>query len=744
MGSALGWILDAYIEGDEAALWIKTVDGRTIKLRDRYQPSLYILPKGLEEGERLITLLQGHPHIADVVWEEKYTSLRDRGRKKVLRVTVDRASSYRRVVRWLESSEYVGELFNTDLLHIQQYLFTRLGVEPTSRVHVTYDEGGNLLGVVKVEDDEEVQPPPFTTLYFDLHIPALNPDPGQHPIHSIEVRFGDEEGVIQGPEAQVIQELADIIKSRDPDFLVCPRCDGFTFPYLHTRSRILGLNPQLGREAVDIERVRKPLPYWVRGRVALDYSQFGCSFDEWGVAGLVERARFSFLPPGIAGRWTSNRVNDSRCCYELMKRGYVIPRDTGYYEYIRPMSVVLERDKGGMIIPPRIGVVHENVAELDFESQYPHIIVKECISYETVTPAGVEWREDALLPSITKRYLERRLRFKRLRSQFPKGSREWMWCEQRQSALKLILVTLYGTSGCCWNRFGNVLAFEEINRRSRQLMLRTKDYVQQRGFEIVYADCDSIFVKKEGATREDYQRLAHELSEHTGLPIALDHHYKFLILLPLEEDPSHIMEAQKHYFGILYDGEIIARGIELRRHDTPRFIKEFQTRLIKTLFSGEDAEKVRTEGYDKALQLVTEAIEEVMKGRVPPEDLVVSKILRKPLTQYRSLFPHVTAAIQLTSRGRSVNPGEPVDFIYTDADHHNPLCRVIAYDLIEGKVNPDREKYRDMVLDAAETVLSTFGFTREIYGLPRPDKRWWRELVEERRREAQLEAETEE
>ncbi|MEM0053450.1 MAG: hypothetical protein QXL89_04635 [Nitrososphaeria archaeon] len=35
------------------------------------------------------------------------------------------------------------------------------------------------------------------------------------------------------------------------------------------------------------------------------------------------------------------------------------------------------------------------------------------------------------------------------------------------------------------------------------------------------------------------------------------------------------MEAQKHCYGITYDGEIVARGIELRRHDTPNLIKDF-------------------------------------------------------------------------------------------------------------------------------------------------------------------------
>jgi DNA polymerase elongation subunit (family B) len=89
----------------------------------------------------------------------------------------------------------------------------------------------------------------------------------------------------------------------------------------------------------------------------------------------------------------------------------------------------------------------------------------------------------------------------------------------------------------------------------------------------------------------------------------------------------------------------------VRRHDTPKFIKDFQIKLIKTLFDCESAEQIHTMGYDRPLEVVTEAIDDLMKGRVPPEDLVVSKILRKPVSQYKSMFPHVSAAIQLIGRG---------------------------------------------------------------------------------------------
>jgi DNA polymerase elongation subunit (family B) len=41
-----------------------------------------------------------------------------------------------------------------------------------------------------------------------------------------------------------------------------------------------------------------------------------------------------------------------------------------------------------------------------------------------------------------------------------------------------------------------VLAFEEINKISREILIKTKDIVQQSGYELVYADTDSVFLKR--------------------------------------------------------------------------------------------------------------------------------------------------------------------------------------------------------------------------------------------------------
>jgi DNA polymerase elongation subunit (family B) len=75
-----------------------------------------------------------------------------------------------------------------------------------------------------------------------------------------------------------------------------------------------------------------------------------------------------------------------------------------------------------------------------------------------------------------------------------------------------------------------------------------------------------------------------------------------LVLLPLEADEK--IEVLKHYFGMTYEDEFVVRGIEIRIHDTPNFIKQFQTQLLHTLFDCKDSSEIQTKGYENALLLV--------------------------------------------------------------------------------------------------------------------------------------------
>ena len=70
------------------------------------------------------------------------------------------------------------------------YLYSKLGIEPTSRVEVEYDGDQNLQSITKTEpegtSEEDIQPPPFTSLYFDVHpsTTSLTPIPqGPDSVH---------------------------------------------------------------------------------------------------------------------------------------------------------------------------------------------------------------------------------------------------------------------------------------------------------------------------------------------------------------------------------------------------------------------------------------------------------------------------------------------------------------------------------------------------------------------------------
>jgi hypothetical protein len=113
-------------------------------------------------------------------------------------------------------------------------------------------------------------------------------------------------------------------------------------------------------------------------------------------------------------------------------------------------------------------------------------------------------------------------------------------------------------------------------------------------------------------------------------------------------------------------------------------------------------------------------------------------LLRQDIQKYRSLFPHVSAAIQ--SRKYPLK-GETIQYIYIDSKHNNPLCRVAPIENTESLPHYDKEKYKEMILDAAETVLGFFGFDRSVYSnIKKGRKRkWYEELREQRTRDIETE-----
>lgn len=277
------------------------------------------------------------------------------------------------------------------------------------------------------------------------------------------------------------------------------------------------------------------------------------------------------------------------------------------------------------------------------------------------------------------------------------------WCEQRQLALKEVLVCDYGYSGCFANRFGNLVTYQTINQIARDTLVQSMNIAQSLKFRIIYGNNDSLFVSRPDATGEDYEDLASTIAMKVGLPMALDKHFKFLVLLPQK---SRQLGAANHFYGKLVDDGFECRGIELRRGDTPPLIKRFQGRLMEILLDAESAEEVRTRGIERAWKFVESFCDELKSEEHDTEDFMFSRVLRKPLHAYRSMAPHVAAAWNLSLGGSRVEEGDLVEYVFV-SKHRNPLRRVQPK--IDNEVSRmDYERYSDLIVEAANSILGAF------------------------------------
>jgi DNA polymerase I len=672
-----GWLLDAYVKEKWVVYWFKTTNGEAIALRERSRPSLVAEPDESNSPEDLVYLFEKHPFVYQAEIVDRYPTLRREKFKRVVEVTLDMVEDLDEVQRYAERLPEVKEVYNVGLVPIQWHLIWR-GLPPSGLCEVE-SRRGVLSAATVLNDSEDVEPPPFK--------PLIIVAPEGNRIGELRLLDGGQEEVakFRGREESVLCDLNEFIKEYDPDALV-------TYSPTRTVKRLIR---RARHSRVDLRLGRGGELY--HGRVIIGVSPYMDS----GIAGLSERARFTFAPMGISADWEAGKTIDSRQCYEAVRLGVLVPKMKGGFSSGHTAWELVKRDRGGLLFSPVVGI-HENVAALDFESMFPNIIVRRNVSYETVDEEGVAQDIPGFMGCFTGEFLRRRLYFKHLREKFTPGSREWWWCQQRQSALKLMLVVVYGYSGCYANRFANVRVFQEINRQARKAMVQALNICLEKGYQVVYGDTDSLFMKRPDATEGDYRDLAAEIGEAVGLPMGLDRHFRYLVLLNRVSDTS--MVASRRYYGALVGGGLFYRGIELRRHDAPPYIKEMQTRIMETLFDAEDADDVERRTLPEALRVAWRAVRNIALGRVPTEKLVISKRLRRDVHEYQSLQPHIVAAML----GENFIEDDS-NFILVNAEARNPFTRVMpAHMLGTSRGMYDKRKYAELTRRAAWNLLRPF------------------------------------
>jgi DNA polymerase elongation subunit (family B) len=360
--------------------------------------------------------------------------------------------------------------------------------------------------------------------------------------------------------------------------------------------------------------------------------------------------------------------------------------------------------------------IHERIAEVDFTSLYPSIMVRHNISPETVDcrccPSTTKLvpelgyricqRQLGLVPRVLKPVIERRIELKRLvRANAPHKD----IYDQRQKVLKWLLVTCFGYTGYKNARFGRIECHESINAYGRDILLRTTEMAEERGFRILHGIVDSLWLEGKG----DAQSLCDDVSKDIGIPLILDGIYKWIVFLPATTTG---VGALNRYYGLFENGELKLRGIFLRKSDTIELARDLQNDMLAVFSkaSGVEAFKAR---IPEALDVLDSYLDRLRDRSVPMEKLIMIKHVSKPFEEYTQ-FTHSYAALkQMEEMGFPVPPGKSVEYVVCDGDSRNPWERVKVASFLNGSEEYDVDEYSKLLRRATADLLHPFGWSFE-------------------------------
>ncbi|MGA2767060.1 MAG: DNA polymerase domain-containing protein [Candidatus Bathyarchaeia archaeon] len=738
-----GWVLDVYPSKlGEFAVWIISENGERLRFTDSFKPTIYV--SGKEEGlERLAAQLPYDGAVVSWDFVRRRAKATDVEESNVLEVVLEdcrRLSSFTR--RVLKSGRYLQyEVFNCDLKHEQLYFYDR-DVFPLALVDVKSESGRLKYGLLDSAESVDYAIPPLRISRIDVEVAKQGKiAKTSDPVSRITVsQGGGGEVVDSGDEEYKLLRFVQVIKELDPDIIVTKGGDSYLFVYLVRRAVINGVVDKLvlGREGTPLV-ARK-----VRGRTFFSYGRtfyrapmrrlYGrvhvderntFILAECGLDGLFEIARTCRVSLHTAARSSIGSSMSSIQFYQAMKDGVLIPRNKSIPEAFKSAFELLVGDKGGFVYEPEVGV-HDDVGEVDFASMYPTVMVNNNISAETVLCKccpdsklripelgyNICEKKVGIVPKALKPVIAKRLLYKRLKSEAEDERLREVY-DNRQTALKWILVTCFGYLGYRNARFGTVDGHIGVCAFGREAFLRASRIAEEKGFRIVHGIVDSLWLKKRGATDEEYQELCSRVREETRIPLSFEGRYNWIVFLPSRMHPN--VGVLNRYYGVMESGKIKVRGLEVRRRDTPPFVCSAQTRMLEVLAEAKNSKEF-VEKIPDALKELKEYRQKLLDGEVSVWDLIITKHLSKDPKSYKQRVSQVIAAEQLIKEGAEVAAGKNVRFLFTSAKNKRHERRVLAEELIEKNTDSDTKKYLLLLYTSAANMLSPFGYSvKTIY-----------------------------
>ena len=327
----------------------------------------------------------------------------------------------------------------------------------------------------------------------------------------------------------------------------------------------------------------------------------------------------------------------------LHRKGYVAP--------FVDQSTVTNASPGGYVMRSIPGI-HQNVIVLDFKSLYPSIIRTFHVDPLALAVAALEEnpiegydggkfsRQKFILPKLIATLWSAR--------DTAKASKN----AALSQAIKIIMNSFYGILGTVGCRFLDSRLVSSITKRGHEILIQSKIFIEDAGYQVIYGDTDSVFVLLGSVPDDQVKVIGDELTKQLNvwwtnrlrekyditsfLEMEFETHFsKFLMPTIRGSDAG----SKKRYAGIVFDSNdpeksyLLFKGLESVRSDWSPLAREFQKELYRRIFFDEPYE-----GYIKL------TVQQLGDGKYENE-LVLRKRLRRKLKDYvKNIPPHAQAA----------------------------------------------------------------------------------------------------
>lgn len=392
----------------------------------------------------------------------------------------------------------------------------------------------------------------------------------------------------------------------------------------------------------------------------------------------VSRLSGVLLKDSMGGQTTKI---DNRLLREFNKKDVLLPCRPSS-ETVRGRKKQREREglKGGLVLEPQKGLHTDGCIDvLDFKSLYPSIMrtfnicpttflsdgkkPKGSSFHDSPTGAKFTKEKEGIIPKILGDLVDNRTEVKKQMAKERNKSKKGI-LKSRQIALKLLANAIYGYMGFVGTRIYKVEVANSITSFGREIIKKTKELVEKKGYEVVYGDTDSVMIRTNTRNLDKAKEIGDKVSAFVSR--------KLPGYLELEFDKcfrSFLILTKKRYAGWQFkkeDGEwknkIAMKGIETVRRDWCELVENTMADVISTILKKGDVKN--------AIKYVQKVVKDVYEGRVPLEKLAIVKGITKSLKDYEGVLPHIELAKKINRRDPSnrVIPGNRLPFVILEGN----------------------------------------------------------------------------